>query len=268
MVIPESERLIAFEAAMAELSRLQAVACRYAPLRDQAEGLLSQLMDLGSVLRRAVRRGPLSEDTAETAVAKILSLRDEWCSRLAGLRESQLYQSALAAYAAGDQKTLCGVLPALFAGLEVGCLEGPAYQALALTTHRRQPGASPFRSPAAVADTVVKMREEGLVPRADSNEWWDEDLRSLSFADDLAALEGPAAVALDALPGGLAVFRYGDAVRIFTPRLRVLCSVIVGTSSDDTWWEAKEGSYEQYRDTLRCELEAREIPVRIELFGS
>jgi len=83
------------------------------------------------------------------------------------------------------------------------------------------------------------------------------------LVDDLAALDSPAALAFEALPERLATFRERESLRLFTPVLRTdQWSVVLAESSDDTWWEAAEGSYQQYRDALRLELEARCLPVR------
>lgn len=261
MSISESERLIAFEAAMQELGNLQAVAARYRELRPDAEQLLGELMELGRVLRQAARRGLFSEDAVEHSVERVRRLRAAWLSRLEALRSSTLYRSALEAYAAGDQARLCDVLPRLIAGVERGPISPPLFRALELTGRRRQ-GSSPFRPPEEVASEVDAIRVEGLRSRAHGRQWWDADLPALSLATDLAAVESPAAVSVDAVPPSAPLLREGEMAVAFTPSLRVELSVVLADRCDDAWYEAAEGSYEEYRDALACELAGRGIGVR------
>jgi hypothetical protein len=256
----EGERLIAFEAAMRELGTLQGVAARYVPLRRDAEALLGELMDLGRTLRRATRRGVFTDDVVEEAAARVRRLRDGWQCRLAELHSSAPYRGALAAYAAGDQQRLGELLPAIFAGLEPAAAAPPLYQAVVLTTRRRTAG-SPFRPPAGVAEEVEQVRREGLRPRVRAGDWWDTDFPALSFASELEAIDAPVALSVDTLPRSVVLLREGDAVVSFTTCLRAECSVVLAESSDDSWYEAAEGSYAAYRDALAHELGRRGVAV-------
>ena len=259
----EGERLIAFEAAMRELALLQCAAARYRSLETPAEVLLGELHDLGRTLRQAARRGVFTEEVVEEAVARVRRLRQEWLGRLAELHASELYRQALAAYRADEQERLAVLLPELFTGLEPAAAAPPLYHPIALTTHRRGAGASPFRPPSAVADEIGALRDHGLRPRVAAGEWWDTELPALSFATDVEAVDAPAVLSIDRLPGAAALFREGEARVVFTPRFDVECSAVLAESSDDTWYEATEGSYEQYRDALVRELRQRGITVRL-----
>lgn len=258
----EGERLIAFEAAIQELANIQAVAARYRDLERQAGALLGELQDLGRTLRQANRRGIFGDDVVEEAVSRIRRLRQEWHGHLAALRASDLYRGALEAYAADDQRRLGELLPALFAGLRREDAPLPFYRPIALTTHRRAAG-SPFRTADAVAEDLDRLRHEGLEPRAVGRDWWDLDLPALSLAGELGDVDSTAALAIESVPPATAIFREGESVVIFTPRLRAGVSVVLADSSDDAWYEAAEGSYEEYRDALARELRRRGIDLRL-----
>lgn len=258
----ESERLIAFEAAMQELSELQAAASRYAALRAEAETLLGELMDLGRVLRQAARRGLFSEDAVAQSVEQVRRLRAAWLERLETLRQSDVYQRALAAYAADEQSALADVLPSIFADLERVLPPSPLFRPLALAAHRRS-GPSPFRPPAEVAAEVETLARDGLQPRARGRRWWDADLPALELAPDLAAVDSPAVLSLAALPAGVEAFRDGEAIVVFTPRLRSALAVVLADRSDDSWYEATHGSYEEYRAELEHALTGRGLEVHV-----
>lgn len=260
--MPEGERLIAFEAAIQELGTVQEVAARYRALRPAAEGLLGELMDLGRELRQATRRGVFTDEVAEAGAERVRRLRADWQRRLAELRASEPYRRALAAYAAADQSGLAEAVPALFAGVERTEAAPPLFRPLALRARERA-GGSPFRPPDAVAADVDALRREGLRARAAGREWWDTDLPALEFAADLAAVEGAAALAIDRLAGGTAVFREGETLLVFAPRLAVELHVVLAESSDDAWYEAAEGSFEAYRDAVVAALAGRGVAVRI-----
>jgi hypothetical protein len=256
------ERLIAFEAAMQELATLQNAAARHLPLEREAATLLGELQDLGRELRHANRRGIFTETVVEEAVSRVRRMRHEWHRRLADLRESYLYRRSLEAYAAGDQALLGELLPALFVGLQRADVAPPLYQPLILTGRRRG-GPSPFRSPETVAAGVASCRAEGLNPRPLTGEWWDTDFPGVFFAEELEHVDSPAALSIERLPSSVTAFREADAIVVFASSLPVDLSVVLALGSDDTWYEAAEGSYEQYRDALQRELAQREVPVRL-----
>lgn len=255
------ERLIAFEAAIEELGKMQAVAVRYRDLRPDAEALLGELMDLGRSLRQAARRGPFTEDSVEHSAHHVRRLRDEWTRRLADLRSSALYQGALAAYAAGDQTCLAEVLPRLFADLEPQQISPPLFQPLPLTGRSR--GGRPIRPVEEVAEAVESLRREGLRPPTHGRNWWDTDLPALTLASDLSTVDAPAVLSLDRLPPSVSFLREADSILVFTQRLEAEVSVVLAETSDDTWYEASEGSFAEYRDALAQALRKRDVAVEL-----
>jgi len=257
----EGERLIAFEAAMQELAKLQTAAVRYRGLRPAAEGLLGELLDLGRSLRQSARRGVFSEDAVDQSARQVRGLRDRWLASLEELRASDLYREALSAYAADDQTRLAGLLPQLFADLEPARIAPSLFQALPLTGRHR--GGSPVRPPEEVAEAVALVRSDGLRPSAHGRDWWDRDLPAIVLADDLAAVDAPAALALAGLPPSVALLRAADSLLVFTPRLAADVSVVLAETSDDSWYEASEGSFEEYRDRLAAELRRRGVAVAV-----
>jgi len=258
----EGERLIGFEAAMQELAGLRLAAARYRSLEPAAAALLGELHDLGRSLRQANRRGLFTDDVVEASADRVRRLRAEWQGHLAVLRDSPLYRDALEAYSREDQKRLAVLLPALFTDLELDSSPPQLFQPITLTTHRRA-GGSPFRAAADIASELDRTRREGLRPSPQRGDWWDTDLPSLSFTHELGAVDGAAALALESVPPPYAVFRDGEASLIFSARLLLDFSVILAESSDDTWFEAAEGSYAEYRDALARELRQRALPLRI-----
>jgi hypothetical protein len=259
----QGERLIAFEAALQELSGLHEVAARYRPLELDAQALLGELMDLGRDLRQAQRRGVFTDEVAEDRADHVRRLRQTWQRRLADLRASDLYRGALAAYADDEQPALAELLPALLAGVSISEQSGPFFRPLRLTTHRRS-GGSPFKAPEAIAAELEELAREGLRPAAAGREWWDTDLGAIVLTGDLADVEVSAALRIESLPPRLRVFRERDAILVFTPRLEIVPAVVFATGSDDAWYEAAEGSYEAYRDAVVAVLHSRSISARVE----
>jgi len=138
------------------------------------------------------------------------------------------------------------------------------YQPIILNARQRGGGQSPFRTPSAVAASVATAAEDGLQPPRPSGEWWDTDFPALLLSEDLAAVDSPAALSLEDWPPSTALFREGEAVVVYASSLPSRISVVLAETSEDTWYEAAEGSYEEYRDALARELEQRGVTVRIE----
>jgi hypothetical protein len=263
----EAEHLIAFEAALAELSGLYVVAKEFRPLRQRAETeLLPATAELGARLRRGVRRSELNDRIVDAAAREISLLRETWRRALAELHASDLYQSSLSAYGEQDHRLLSDLIPRLFAGCSSAVNPPPLYYALSPSSGRRRPGSSPFLTPDVCAARITQLRVDGLGAERGGTEWWETELTSLTFACDPAALDTP--LALCFAPGDLpvAVFRMddGDTFRVYAPRVHAAFCVVLQEEVDDEWWQAFSGSYVTWRDALAHELRVRAIPVRVQ----
>ncbi len=259
MAIPDSERLIAFEAALRELAELQAVAARYRPLSIFARGFLARLHDLGARLRGEARRARLAEEAVAGAIAEVRSLRDHCLQRLT----SAFYREVCSAYRGGQQEVLRRLVPELLDEVEVAETAGPLFQSLSLASRDRPIKGGHFGAPDEVAERLCRLRDEGLVPEPESSAWWDADLPVLLFVEDPHALDAVAAIEVERLPEGVAIFRGPDTVQVFAPRLRCDFSVVLAPACSDPWWEATNTSYAEYRDALCVALSSRGIPARV-----
>lgn len=254
------ERLIALEAAQAELGTLYAVARGFAALHLRAEAeLLPRILRLGSHLRGLLRAARLSDDDIDAAACEILHLRTSWRAELEQVRASVVYQRAATAFAADQQDELAELIPHIFAGLRLMRPAPSLYFPVSPSTGRRRPGSSPFLSAAECADAILRALSDGLEPGRNGAEWWDHELPSISCADGAASLETPIALCLAASDVRVAVFTAGDelGLRIFTPRLHAPMASVLAAEATDEWWEAYEDSYRDFRDALQRELAAR-----------
>jgi len=263
VAIPDSERLIAFEAAMRELAELHAVAARYRPLCVFARSFLARLHDLGARLRGEARKPRLSEAAVAEAISEVESLRQQCLQRLEELRGSAFYREVCEGYRQGEQAVLRRLVPELLDDVEVAETAGPLFQSVSLATRDRPKKGGHFGAPDEVADRLCRLRDEGLVPEAGSTAWWDADLPALFFVEDPQALDAVAAIEVDRLPERMTVFRGHDTVQIFAPHLRCDFSVVLAPTSSDPWWEATNTSYTEYRDALRAALSARGLRTRL-----
>jgi len=259
--VSSAEQLIALEAAQAELGGLYAVARSFTALHARAEAeLLPRLTGLGSRLRGLLRKAQLAEGEVAAAAREILAVRTTWQAELQKIRESAIYEQALAAFAADRQGELADLIPQVFAGLQHVPQPPPTlYFPVSPSSGRRRPGSSPFLSPPDCAERIVRLLIEGLEPESDAAEWWQRELPSISCADSTAALETPIALGLAASAVAVALFTTADepSYQIFTPRLHAPLSIVLATEATDEWWEAYQDSYREFRDALTHELAAR-----------
>lgn len=263
----EAEHLIAFEAALAELSGLYLVAKDFRPLRARAESeLLAAMAELGSRLRGFVRRGSLDDGVVDAAARDIAALRQEWRAALEDLRAGDVYQSCLSAYGAREHARLVTLIPLLFAECEHTPVPPPLSYPLSPSSGRRRPGNSPFLTPDACATRIAQLRDDGIVAEGSGTEWWETELVPLTLACDAAAFDTPVALRFE--PGQMraAVFQMGggEIFRVYAPRLCAPFEVVLQHEVDDEWWQAFAGSYATWRDALAVELRAREIPVSVQ----
>jgi hypothetical protein len=263
-----AEQIIALEATLAELSDVYSIARGFTVLQARAEAeLLPHIHALGSRLRRLVRTGQLMEEAIERTAAEILGLATLWRSELDALRCSPLYRQAVRAVAGDRQAELAEVIPQVLAGLRVvepGC---SLYFPVSASSGRRRPGASPFLSPTACADTIVRLLAEGIAPEAEAAEWWERELPSIACSDAPAGLETPIAVCLAAADVHVTVFAESDVatLRVFTARLHAPMSIVLARDATDEWWEAYQDSYHSFREALQRELTVR--GQRVEICG-
>jgi hypothetical protein len=258
----DAERNVALEAAFAELGGLYTAARNFAALGDAAEDeLLPRLTALSARLRALHRGSGITQEDIDAASSEIIDLRRKWQTALREVRQSEVYVRACRAFQADDQAALADLIPHLFAGVTRAKPPASAYFGVSTEVRRRGPGTSPFLSAAACAEKIESILRDGLVPRAESNDWWATDLPSLQFVAAFADLDMPFAVSLPGERLGAAVFdsdvEFG--YRLFTPRLRGPFAVEIAAAVDDEWWQAFEQPYEDFREQLRTELSGRGI---------
>jgi len=256
---------MALEAAVAELGALYATARGFTALQARAEGeLLPQVTALSSRLRRLVRRAELTDAAIELIARELLAAGSQWHLELQRVRDSTAYQRAVAALRADAQATLAELIPQVFADLRVIVPAPTLYFPVSPSSGRRRPGGSPFLSPPACADRLLQMVAEGLDPDA-SEEWWDQDLPSLTCAGTPAALESPIALCLASEHVRVTVFGAADGAmrRVFTRHLRGPLSITLAADATDERWEAYADSYRAFRDALHAELGRRGVHATI-----
>jgi hypothetical protein len=262
----EAQHLMAFEAALAELSGLYVVAKDFRPLRTRAESeLLPATAELGARLRRLVRQGSTDATAVDTAARETAGLLQEWRGTLDGLRGGELYQSCIDAYSARDQPRLIALIPQLFAECDHIATPPMLYYPVSPSSGRRRPGNSPFLTPDACAARIAALRDEGIAAEGSGTEWWERELVPLTLVVDPEALDTPLALRFD--PSRLidAVFRLddGDVFRIYAARLRAPFDVVLQEEVDDEWWQAFSGSYASWRTALAEEIRACGMSVRL-----
>jgi hypothetical protein len=261
-----AEPLIAFEAALAELSALCTVAMGFTSLQVAAETeFFPQLTALGSRLRASIRAGPLTAEAVERVAMEILALSSAWRGALERLRDSEPYRRAVAALHDDRQHDLAELIPQICAGIH-RVVEVPAlYFAVSPSTQRRRPGTSPFLGAAECADKILQLLALGMTPDEGGSDWWERDLPFIGCADAAASLESPIALRLDPDDVRVAVFSAMDqsALRIYSRRVRAPFSIVLAGEATDEWWEAYDESYTSFRDRLARELRVRGQPVCI-----
>lgn len=258
----DAERLVALEAALAELGGLYTAARNFAPLEPRAENeLLPQLTVLAARLRALHRADRMSQADIDVASREILDLRANWQSALQGIREMPTYRAAVDAHGRNDQAALARLIPQIFAGIRV--IEPPEqlYFGISAAIRRRGPGTSPFLSTEACADKIASTVREGLAPRPEVGDWWDTDLPALSCVDATNALDTPFAVRLDgrALPTTLFGSDNDLGYRLYTPHLTGNFGVVIAREADDEWWQAFEQPYREFREELCAHLVTRAV---------
>jgi len=259
-----TEALIGLEAAMAELGTLYTTARGFTPLVAAAETeMLPRIAALGAQLRRWVRGRALDAAAIDAASLEVLQLRADWHARLEAVRASAEYAAARAAVAADRQDELAVAIPRLLAGLRAVAPVPPLFVPVSVSTGRRRPGTSPFLSPAEAAERISGLVREGIAASGAGAAAWEQDLPSVSCADDPSALETPVAVRVDAAALRATVFAVDGSplYRVFTPRPLAAGPVWLAADPSDAWWEAYEVSYDVFRTTLGRELTARGVPV-------
>jgi hypothetical protein len=258
----KAEEIIALETALRDLARLYESALLFTPLRARAENdLMPQMNRIGASLRHAVRARELEPVAVETAARELHALTDGWQRALDEIRTGDIYNACVSAYVRRDQHALCQLLPQLFAGLAV--MPRPhaeLYYPLSVAAPRRRPGAQPFLTPAAAAESIV-CYADGIEPEDSGAGWWEETLRAVLVAEEPAALDSAVTLAVDLRARELPIFRADGEVtlRIYTPRLEAPFHVLLAREAADEWWESSAQPYAEFRDAL-CELlEARGI---------
>src|SRR5712691_10734223 len=80
--------------------------------------LRREALALGDAARRLHRHDALDEAAAERMLAAVAALTERIRALLAAIRHDPDYRAAVAAHAAGDQRTLTRLLPVIFDGLD------------------------------------------------------------------------------------------------------------------------------------------------------
>lgn len=258
----DAERLVALEAALAELGGLYTTARNFAPLEPRAENeLLPQLTALAARLRVLHRTDRMSQADIDAASREILDLRASWQSALQGVREMPTYRAAVDAHGRDDQAALARLIPRIFAGIQVVEPATQLYFGISAAIRRRGPGTSPFLSAEACADKIASTVREGLAPRPEGGDWWDTDLPSLSCVDTATALDTPFGVRLDGRALRATLFGSDNDLgyRLYTPRLTGAFGVVIAHEAEDEWWQAFEQPYREFRQDLGMRLTARGV---------
>ena len=100
----EAERLVALEAALAELGGLYTAARNFAALERRADDeLLPRLTRFAAHLRAIHRSGGFGERDIDEASKGILELRAQWQSALEDVHQSALFNDARGAFERDDQ---------------------------------------------------------------------------------------------------------------------------------------------------------------------
>lgn len=258
----DAERLVALEAALAELGGLYTTARNFTALEPKADkALLPRLTSLSSRLRALHRAREMGQGDIDDASREIIELRTSWQTAIEDIHRSALFQEACRAFEKDDQEALARLVPQIFAGVEVTTAPADAVFGVSAAVRRRGPGTSPFLSPEACAEKIERTVIDGVVPRAETDDWWVTELPSIHLATSLADLDTPFAVRLSGSDITAAVFaseaEFG--YRLFTPRLSGAFVVEIAASVDDEWWQAFEQPFEDFRDALVKELASRGI---------
>jgi hypothetical protein len=154
-LVTELETAIADTGAL--LVRLQ----KYArAARPGASALAREAMALGDAARRLHRRARLDDDAASALLHDARALAARLRTGLADVRTTPEYRAAVVAHAAGDQRTLARVAPAVFAGLEIA--DAPVLFAPVAWVRRGR-----VRPVADVVADVVRARNDGLAGEGD-----------------------------------------------------------------------------------------------------
>lgn len=260
-----AERLVALEAAFAELGDLYTAARSFTRLQAQAENdLLPRLASLAARLRALHRRGRISQTDIDAASREILDVRTRWQDALQAVRDCASYRAAIVACRGDDQGELERLIPEIFAGVRPVPAPRQLYFALSAATRRRGPGSSPFLDPAACADKIALALRDGLVPHSGDNRWWDDDLPWLPCTDAPGALDTPFSLELAGTELRKTLFASDDDLgyRVYTPRLTGAFVACIASEIDDEWWQAYERPYAEFRDQLCACLGARSIIFR------
>lgn len=258
----DAERLVALEAALAELGGLYTAARNFTALEAKADkDLLPRLTRLSARLRALHRGSGISEEDIDAASRDVIELRAGWLAALDTIRASALFRDARRAFDADDQEALARLIPQIFAGFERKPAPAVARFGVSAAVRRRGPGTSPFLSPEACAEKIADTVAEGVAPHVTADDWWLIELPSLHLADSLPDLDTPFAVSLPASEITAVVFATDVEVgyRIFTPRLEGTFAVEIASTVDDEWWQAFEQPYEDFRAQLETELASRGI---------
>lgn len=258
----DAERLIALEAALAELGGLYTAARNFTALAEAAEiELLPQLSTLSAHLRALNRSNRMAQSDIDVASRQILDLRASWQKHLDSVRSSSTYREAVEGLQRDDQPALAVLIPKVFA--LVRAIEPPPrlYFGVSAAVRRRGPGTSPFLSPEACADKIETTMRDGLVPVMHGGEFWDDDLPSIPCASSFADVDSPFALTTAGTELGATAFTDdGDlGYRIFTRRLTGEFAVEIAAEADDEWWQAFEQSYREFREDLCAQLTQRAI---------
>lgn len=290
----EAERLIALEAALADVSGLYAVARRYVALRERAESeLLPMLTNLGAELRSLRRRQQLDDEAAMQVVTRILGEAARWHEALAALHGSATYQEALAAWRSSDQSVLQHTIPLVLAGYRLVPTPPALAFPLSVTRRARRSGGSPFLGLAAYAEQIEDIITNGLCREDAGGAWWDSELQPLICAAAAADLGSSLALRKQRSPSAehlpipslesmrpmqttntfkdphddaLAVFAADDdsTLRVFVQKLCGPFTIVVAAQPEDEWWEAYESSYPEFCVNLKRTLEAHGHVVELE----
>jgi len=246
------------EAAIADVGALLVRAEKYRRGTDsEGAALRREALALGDAARRLHRHDALDEPTAERMLAAVAALTERIRALLAAIRHDPDYRTAVAAHAAGDQRTLTRLLPAIFDGLDP-VAPPPALFRAVTWRHRGR-----VRPATDVTAEVLRTREEGLVAEGDDpSPGVDPELGAVLFRDTPPA-DDPVVLRLLASALPVPTYRLADTgdYLAYSPRLRAPFDVLLAADLPAGETDATPFDWPRYRHELTAALGAAGVPV-------
>lgn len=232
------------------------------------ERYLAPALEVASTLRRIARADTFDRELFERQVARLRQLHADCVAAIEGVRASDRYRHARAAWREGRVGALLQALPDIFAWIVPEQPTAPLYHPMSLRGSRAD-GEEHFLPASACADQVAALARDGIP--ADSAEHGlgtDGELRAVRLADAPRAFDTPIALRIEpAALDATAVCRLsptGDFL-VYVPCLRTRFEVLCAQTATDEWWAVRPDAYAGYLRELQEALAASGIPYRTEI---